>query len=76
MIYLKWKSYCIAQETLCKAMWQHGWEGSLGENVYISYSSTGPGALHALFHQTLSQLDKVGTVVIPVLQDCDWPKGA
>ena len=44
--------------------------------IYISYSSTGLGALHALFHQILSQLDEVGTIVIPVLQDCDWPKGA
>jgi len=26
---------CIAQGTLLNVMWQPGWEGSLGENVYM-----------------------------------------
>ena len=28
-------TYCIAQGTLLNVMWQPGWEGSLGENVYM-----------------------------------------
>ena len=27
--------YCTAQGTLLNAMWQPGWEGSLGENGYM-----------------------------------------
>ena len=38
LLYLKWitRIYCIAQGTLLNIMWQPGWEGSLGENGYIS----------------------------------------
>ena len=37
-LYLKWrtnKALRIAQGTLLGVMWQPGWEGSLGENVYM-----------------------------------------
>ena len=27
---------CLAQGTLLNLMWQPGWEGSLGENVYMN----------------------------------------
>ena len=38
LLYLKWiinKDLLIADETLLSAMWQPGWEKSLGENGYI-----------------------------------------
>ena len=28
-------TYCVAQGTLLKVMWQAGWEGNLGENGFI-----------------------------------------
>ena len=37
LLYLKWitkKDHCRAQGTLLNVMWQSGWKGSLGVNVY------------------------------------------
>ena len=28
-------TYCVAQGTLLHIMWQHGWDGSLGNNRYM-----------------------------------------
>ena len=30
------RTYCIAHGTLLNVTWQHGWEGSLGENGYTN----------------------------------------
>ena len=38
LLYLKWiatGTYCITQGILLSVMWQPGWEGSLGENMYM-----------------------------------------
>ena len=35
-------TYCTAQEILLNALWQIGWEGSLGENGYIYMYDWGP----------------------------------
>ena len=37
LLYFKWitRTCCRAQATLLSAMWQPGWEGSLGENGYM-----------------------------------------
>ena len=37
LLYLKWitRTCCRAQANLLSAMWQPGWEGSLGENRYM-----------------------------------------
>ena len=54
LLYFKWITNCIAHGTLLSVTWQPGWEGSLGEDGYMSVYGWVPSLFTWNYHDIIS----------------------